>query len=95
MTISDEIISKIAELSKIEIDDTEKELLRHELGAIVKYMDLLRAIDTDKIDFLSDNKQLFNVLREDDVKPSYDRELLLSCAPIHNEENYIVPQTFD
>ncbi len=95
MTISDEIISKIADLSKIEINNTEKEHLREDIGALIKYMDLLCTLDTSEFASLSADKEIFNVLREDEVKPSFDREALLSCAPVHNEDSYIVPQTFD
>lgn len=95
MIISDEIISKIADLSKIEIHNIEKELMRAELGAVIEYMDLLCTLDTDEVEAFSDDNQAFNVLRYDKVNTSYDREELLICAPIHNEENFIVPQAFD
>ena len=94
MTISDEIINKIADLSKIEIDNTEKEQLREDLGALIKYMDLLCTLDTGEFVVVSPGKEICNVFRDDEAKPSYDRQALLSCAPVHNEDSYIVPQTF-
>ena len=95
MSLSEEIISKMANLSKIEIDDTEKEQMQEELGAVIKYMDLLCALDTQDMLEFSHFDGICNVVRTDEVLPSFNRELILSCAPYHDEENYIVPHTID
>jgi len=69
--------------------------MQNELGAVIDYMDVLNRLDTDGVEPLSHVFNITNVMRSDDVKPSYDRELLLSNAPERTDETVIVPKTIE
>ena len=95
MQVTKELVGYVAELSRIKLDEAQTEKMQNELGAVIDYMDVLNRLDTDGVEPLSHVFNITNVMREDDVKPSYDRELLLSNAPERTDETVIVPKTVE
>ena len=94
MIFSDELIDYLSALSKIELSDSEKSIMKEELNKLTDYMRLIDKVDLSSIDDKS-SSELVNVLREDCVKPSSDRELILSSALSKSEEAFIVPKTVE
>lgn len=83
MKITDETLKYISSLSKLSIDEDEKEDYKNELSKIITYMDKLNEVDTSGMDFthVLDNK---NVFRRDVPKESISREEILKNAPNEN-----------
>ena len=52
-TITKEMVTYVAELSRISLDEAETEKMQDELGAVVAYMDILNSLDTTGIEPLS------------------------------------------
>ncbi len=95
MKITKEIVEHVAELARIELDDETTEKMRDELGAIVDYVGILNRVDTKNIEPLSHVFTMSNVMRRDEIVPSYDRGEILSNAPEHTDETVIVPKTIE
>jgi len=95
MQVTKELVGYVAELSRIKLDEAQTDKMQNELGADIDYMDVLNRLDTDGVEPLSHVFNITNVMRSDDVKPSYDRELLLSNAPERTDETVIVPKTIE
>ena len=95
MQITKELVEYVAELSRIKLDEASTEKMQKELGAIVDYMEILNQLDTENVEPLSHVFSITNVMREDDVKPSYDRADILQNAPEHTDETFIVPKTVE
>lgn len=95
MQVTKELVGYVAELSRIKLDEVQTEKMQNELGAVIDYMDVLNRLDTDGVEPLSHVFNITNVMRRDDVNPSYDRELLLSNAPERTDETVIVPKTVE
>ena len=95
MQITKELVEYVAELSRIKLDERATEKMQKELGAIVDYMEILNQLDTENVEPLSHVFSITNVMREDDVKPSYDRADILQNAPEHTDETFIVPKTVE
>ncbi|MCQ2465662.1 MAG: Asp-tRNA(Asn)/Glu-tRNA(Gln) amidotransferase subunit GatC [Oscillospiraceae bacterium] len=95
MTITKEIVEYAAALSRLKLDDAETEDMQKQMSAIVDYMDVLNKLDTENVEPLSHVFSISNVMREDEVVPSYDREALLDNAPERNEECFVVPKTVE
>ena len=95
MQIPKETVERVAELSKIKLDEASVSKMQEELGCIVEYMEILNKLDTDGVEPLSHAIELKNVLREDEVKPSYSREEILKNAPEHSNDAFIVPKTVE
>ena len=77
MQITKELVSYVAQLSRIKLDDSETEEMQKQMGAIVDYMDILNQLNTDDIEPLSHIFSITNVMRDDVTAPSYDREEIL------------------
>lgn len=95
MLITKELVRYVAELSRIKLDEQSTEKMEKELGAIVEYMEVLNSLDTDGVEPLSHVFNITNVMREDCVKPSYDRAEILKNAPESTDETFVVPKTVE
>ena len=95
MDIDRNTVEYVAELSKIELSDIEKDKMIVQLKELVSYFNLLNTLDTDDTEPLSHVGDLFNVLRDDVVRPSFDRADILANAPKKSEECFVVPKTVE
>lgn len=95
MEITENLVSYVAELSRIKLDEGQTEKMQREIGALVEYMDILNTLDTNDVEPISHVFDVKNVLRVDDVKDSYERSELLKNAPVHTEESAVVPKTVE
>ena len=78
MKITEDMVDYISQLSRLQLPAEEKTAMTAELERIVAYMDVLNSLDTTDVEPLSHIFPLKNVLRSDEVVPSYDRETLLA-----------------
>lgn len=95
MQITNELVSYVANLSRIKLDENEINEMQSQMSEIVNYMDILNQLDTENIEPLSHIFSITNVMRDDEVKSSYERQEILKNAPAHTEEAFIVPKTVD
>ncbi len=73
MSITNEEIKHIAELSRLKLTAEEEKNLGNQLGSILKYIEKLNEVDTEKVEPTAQVSGLSDVLRSDDVK-DWDRE---------------------
>jgi aspartyl-tRNA(Asn)/glutamyl-tRNA(Gln) amidotransferase subunit C len=95
MKITTEMVDYISVLSRLSLPQAEKEKMTGELEQIIAYMDTLNALDTTDVEPMSHVFPVKNVLREDEVQPSFDRAELLKNAPNRDEEAFLVPKTVE
>ncbi|MGE5613509.1 MAG: Asp-tRNA(Asn)/Glu-tRNA(Gln) amidotransferase subunit GatC [Bacillota bacterium] len=95
MKITGEIIEHIAELARLRFDDAEKEKLASELGKILAYADKLNELDTTGVEPMKHVVSLCNVFREDEVKESMDRSMLLENASSQEDGYFKVPKAIE
>lgn len=95
MLITKELVEYVADLSRIKLDEQSTAKMEKELGAIVEYMEILNKLDTDGVEPLSHVFNITNVMREDEVKESYDRAEILKNAPESTDETFVVPKTVE
>jgi aspartyl-tRNA(Asn)/glutamyl-tRNA(Gln) amidotransferase subunit C len=69
--------------------------MKKELGAVIEYIDILNRLNTEGVEPMSHVFPITNVMREDIVKPSYDREEILRNAPARTDETLVVPITIE
>lgn len=81
MKITDELIDYLGELSRLQLDNGEKEQVKKDLSAILNYVDKLNEIDTTGMPEMSHPFQAVNRFREDVVTNQDRREELLQNAP--------------
>ena len=85
-------VDKVAVLSRLTIPPEEKDAMKRELSAIVAFADQLQAIDTEGIEPTAHVLPLRNVFREDEVRESTGRDVLLANAPSRADGFVTVPR---
>lgn len=90
-----ELITYLANLSKIHIEDDEREKLVSDMSAIVNLMDAMNEITMeDDLNLNGEGVNLEN-LREDEIVVSYDRENLLANASHKKDGFFVVPKIME
>ena len=91
--ITKEEIKKISSLAKINIPDDELDSYSEQISKILEYMSTLNEVDTSKVEEFSN--ALFNseqLMREDEVEPSLNRDDILDIAPDSDGVYFKVPK---
>tara|TARA_B100002052_G_scaffold42720_1_gene35045 strand:- start:1016 stop:1312 length:297 start_codon:yes stop_codon:yes gene_type:complete len=86
-------IKKISSLAKINIPDDELDSYSEQISKILDYMSTLNEVDTSKVEEFSN--ALFNseqLMREDEVEPSLNRDDILDIAPDSDGVYFKVPK---
>ena len=89
--IEREQVLHVAKLSRLKLSDEEVTRLEGELSSILDHVDRLAEIDIEGVEPTSHVVPLENVLREDEPRPSLDREVALSQAPDPHDGAFRVP----
>ena len=92
MSVTIKDVEHVAKLARLEFTQAEKEKFTHQLNEILAYMEKLNELDTSNVEPLSHVIELNNVMREDEVKPSYPQEEMLKNAPDRTEKFFKVPK---
>lgn len=95
MKITEEMVDYVSVLSRLKLPQEEKARMAGQLEQIIGYMDVLKQLDTSKVEPMSHTFPVKNVLREDEVAPSLPRQALLANAPVPDGESYLVPKTVE
>lgn len=95
MVIDDKVIEKLEGLSKLKLDDIEKEEMKVELTKIVSMFDKIALINTDGIEPLRHMSEVVNVMRHDVAINTLTTEQALLNAPIKKDNFFVVPKVID
>lgn len=90
--ISKEEVKHIAELAHLKLAEEEVELLSEQLSDILDYINKLNELDTEGVVPTAYTIPMNNVLREDKVESSMERDRVLSNAPDKDEQQFKVPR---
>jgi aspartyl-tRNA(Asn)/glutamyl-tRNA(Gln) amidotransferase subunit C len=92
MRIDNELVDRLAELSKLEFNDTEKEKLKSDLQGILNLVEKLEEVNVEGVEpliYMSDER---NVLRKDVIKDTVTKEEALQNAPQKDSDYFKVPK---
>jgi aspartyl-tRNA(Asn)/glutamyl-tRNA(Gln) amidotransferase subunit C len=78
-SISDDQFQHIAKLSRLEIKP-EENFIKDQLAQAAEYVDVLKELNTDKVEPTFQVNHKNTVLREDIVEPSFTQQQALSQA---------------
>lgn len=81
MSISREEIKHIANLSRLNVSDSDLDKYAETLSNIVDMANEISKLNTDDVKPTSHILENVNVFRKDEVSPSYSREKILENAP--------------
>ena len=95
LQIDDKLISYLEDLSCLTLSESEKCRLKGDLQKILDYMARLGELDTTGVTERSHPFDNVNAFRDDEARPSFDRELILKNAPVKNNEMILAPKTVE
>lgn len=90
-----DLITYLAKLSKIEMDETEKERLVSEMSAIVELMDTMNEVTMEANVNLNGEGVSLQDLRADEIVSSYNREVVLNNASHRKDGFFVVPKIME
>ena len=92
MEVTDAMVDKLAQLSRLQFDDPEKAEIKNDLQRMIEFVEKLKDLNLDGIKPLLFMSEEVNVLREDEIKGSVSREEALKNAPLHDGQFFKVPK---
>ena len=95
MKVTEQDIKTVASLSRLRIREEEAQTVLFRLNEILTYVENLQSLDTSNVEPTTYALPMQNVFRADKVKPSLDRELALSNAPLKEDGYFKVPRVLE
>ena len=92
MIVDDNLVNKLANLSKLEFDADGKQAIKKDLTTILSFMEKLNELDTEGIEPLVYINEDVNVFRKDEVNYPVSKEELLKNAPLKDADYIKVPK---
>ncbi len=92
MEVNEEMVDKLAHLSRLQFNETEKAEVKNDLQQMIAFVEKLNELNLDGVQPLLHMSPEVNVLREDEIKGSISREEALKNAPLHDEQFFMVPK---
>jgi len=95
MSIDKDTVKHISKLARISLDEKKINNLSKDLSSIMKFIEKLNELNTDKITPLTSIINTSLKSREDEVKDEKIRDQILKNSPEKNEEFFVVPKVID
>jgi aspartyl-tRNA(Asn)/glutamyl-tRNA(Gln) amidotransferase subunit C len=89
--IDREQVLHVARLARLSLSEEEVERMAGELSGILKHVDRIGELDLDDVEPTSHVVGLENVLRPDEPRPSWPRDVVLEQAPDPDDGAFRVP----
>lgn len=89
--LSSDAVAKVARLARLELTPDELDRATHQLSDMLGHFDDIDALDLSDVEPMNQPVPLVNVLRDDEVQPTLDRDEVMSAAPQHEGGRFWVP----
>ncbi|MEW6313994.1 MAG: Asp-tRNA(Asn)/Glu-tRNA(Gln) amidotransferase subunit GatC [Pseudomonadota bacterium] len=93
LTLAD--IGRIAQLARIEVNETEAQQTLNQLSGIFTLIEQMQAVDARHIEPMAHAQDMPLRLRADEVTESNQREAFQAIAPQVEEGLYLVPKVIE
>ena len=95
MSIDKDTVKHISKLAKISLDENKVESLSKDLTSIMKFIENLNKLNTDKTKPLTSIINASLKSRKDEVKDGKIRDHILKNSPEKNDEFFVVPKVIE
>lgn len=92
MEVNDALVDKLARLSRLQFNETEKAEIRTDLERMILFVEKLNELNLEGVEPLLHMSREVNVLREDGIGGSISREEALKNAPLQDGRYFNVPK---
>jgi len=106
--VSEKDVHYVADLANLELTPEEQTLMVRDLNSILGYVDKLNELDTKDVPPMAQVSERFGVdasktgterfayaWREDEVRPSLERDEVMKGAPVSDGEFFKVPKVIE
>ena len=95
MSIDKNTVKHISKLARISLDDEKIDRLSKDLSSIIKFIEKLNELKTDKTKPLTSIINSSLKLRKDEIKDGKIRDQILKNSPEKNDEFFVVPKVIE
>ena len=95
MSIDKDTVKHISKLARISLDESKVENLSKDLTSIMKFIEKLNKLNTDKVKPLTSIVNASLKSRNDEIKDGKIRKQILKNSPESNEEFFVVPKIIE
>ena len=95
MSIDKNTVKHISKLARISLDEKKINSLSKDLSSIMKFIEKLNELNTDKTSPLTSIINASLKSRNDEVKDGKIRDQILKNSPEKNEEFFVVPKVIE
>ena len=95
MLIDKDTVKHISKLARISLEEKKIDRLSKDLSSIMKFIEKLKELNTDKTTPLTSIINASLRSREDEVKDGKIRDQILKNSPEKNEEFFVVPKVIE
>ncbi len=95
MAIDRATVDHVAHLARLALSEQDRERFAEQLGRILEYCARLNELPLGDVPPTSHVIPITNVLRDDVVTPSLDRDEVLAQAPAHEAGFFRVPRVLE
>ena len=95
MSIDKDTVKHISKLARISLDEKKINSLSRDLSSIMKFIEKLSELNTDKVSPLTSIINASLKSREDVVKDGKIRDQILNNSPEKNEKFFVVPKVVE
>ena len=88
-------IAHVARLARLALSEEELATYRSQLGVILEHAAKVQSVSTDGLEPTAHPLGLVNGFREDQVRPSLDRDEVLAVAPQAADGYFVVPPALE
>ena len=90
MPLTPDEVKRIARLARVGLSDDEVAHFQVQLSEILDYFQRLREVNTEKLPPTAQTLAMHNVMRDDEPRPSFDKEDVLANAPQREDDLFRV-----
>ena len=95
MSIDKDTVKHISKLARISVDEKKINNLSKDLTSIMRFIEKLNKLNTDKINPLTSIINASLKPRADDIKDGQIRDEILKNSPEKNDEFFVVPKVIE
>jgi len=95
MSIDKDTVKHISKLARISLDEKKINNLSKDLSSIMKFIEKLNKLNTDKVIPLTSIINASLKSRTDEIKHEKIRDQILKNSPEKNEEFFVVPKVIE
>jgi len=93
--LTEEEVRHVARLARLGLTDEEVEVMRGQMLDVLQYIEILQQVDTSSVEPTAQILRHLNVARQDEPRPSWPVEDILSNAPGREDAFIRVPMVLE